>query len=252
MLQLKKFPDIPVSTREEVRESRPHPEEPRFRILAREEGSFPCVVGKEFPVFPSHLKRRRSPQERREELQGRATIHRVPQMSQSIPGKPVFPALPRRSSRESPHTTVALGTALWESLVGKPRGKASRESHTSLDPRKWKRDTAGTAREESTRPCPHSKRGLTPLGKLQKYPKIQVSTGEESSGSHSDSTRGLRPQHRRERNPERPPSNAHGDWPFLRPPEPFPEVPVVNREHLPQLEKIQEVLPSRRDEAHFR
>ena len=28
-----------------------------------------------------------------------------------------------------------------------------------------------------------------------------------------------------------------------------PEVPVVSQEHLPQLEKIQEVLPSRRDEA---
>ena len=31
-----------------------------------------------------------------------------------------------------------------------------------------------------------------------------------------------------------------------------PEFPVVNRENLPQLEKIQEVLPSRREEAHFR
>ena len=123
MLQLKKFPDIPVSTREEARESRPHPEEPRFRLLTREEGSFPCVVGKKFPAFPSHLKRRRSPQERREELQGRATIPRVTQMSQSIPGKPVFPALPRLSSRGLTHTTVARGTALWESLVGKPRGK---------------------------------------------------------------------------------------------------------------------------------
>ena len=30
------------------------------------------------------------------------------------------------------------------------------------------------------------------------------------------------------------------------------DVRVVRREHLPQLEKIQEVLPSRRDEAHFR
>ena len=157
MLQLKKFPDIPVSTREEARESRPHPEEPRFHLLAREEGSFPCVVGKEFPAFPSHLKRRRSPQERREELQGRSTIPRFPQMSQSIPGKPVFPALPRLSSRGSTHTTVALGTALWESLVGKPRGKASWESHRSLDPREWKRDTAATAREETTRACPHSK-----------------------------------------------------------------------------------------------
>ena len=52
-----------------------------------------------------------------------------PQMSQSISGKPVFPALPRLSSRGSIHTTVAPGTALWESLmgklVGKPGGKAT-------------------------------------------------------------------------------------------------------------------------------
>ena len=151
MLQLKKFPDIPVSTREKARESRPHPEEPSFRLIAQEEGSCPCGVGKEFPAFPSHLKRRRSPQERREELQGRATIPRVPQMSQSLPGKPVFPAMPRLSSRGSTHTTMARGTALWESLVGKPRGKASRESHRSLDPREGKHDTAGTAREERAR-----------------------------------------------------------------------------------------------------
>ena len=149
MLQLKKFPDIPVSTREEARESRPHPEEPRFRLLAREDGSLPCVVGKEFPAFLSHLKRRRSPQERREELQGHATIPRVSQMSQSIPGKPVFPALPRLSSRGSTHTTVEGGTALWDRLVGKPPGKASRESDRSLDPHEGKRDTAATAREES-------------------------------------------------------------------------------------------------------
>ena len=175
MLQLNKFPDIPVSTRKEARESRPHPEEPRFRLLAREEGSIHCVVGKELAAFPSHLKRRRSPQERREELHGRATILRVPQMSQSIPGKPVFPALPRLSSRGSTHTTVARGTALWENLVGKPGGKASRESHRSLDPREGKPDTAATAREEIARACPHSRRGLTPLGRLQKYPKIHGS-----------------------------------------------------------------------------
>ena len=136
------------------------------------------------------------------------------------------------------------GKASGESLVGKPRGKASRESHRSPDPREWKRDTAATAREESARACPHSIRGLTPLGRLQKYPKIHVSTGEESSGSGTDSTQGLRPRHRRERNPERPPSNCHGDWPFLRPPERVPEVPVVSREHLPQLENIQEVSPA--------
>ena len=139
----------------------------------------------------------------------------------------------------------------WGSPVGKPRGKASRERHRSLDPREGKRDTAATAREESACACPHSRRGLTPLGRLQNYPKIHVSTGEECSGYSTDSTQGFRPQHQRERNPERPPSNSHGDWPFLRPPERVPDVPVVSREHLPQLEKIQEVLPSRRDEAHF-
>ena len=57
----------------------------------------------------------------------------------------------------------------WDSPVGKPRGKASRESlvgkscgkglsesHSSLDPREGKRDTAATAREESARACLHS------------------------------------------------------------------------------------------------
>ena len=210
------------------------------------------MVGKEFPAFPPHFKRRRNPKVRREELQGRATIPRVPQMSQSIPGKPVFPALPRLSSRGSTHTTVARGTALWESLVGKPRGKPSRESHRSLDPLEGKRDIPATAREEISRACPNSRRGLTPLVRLQKFPKIHVGTEEESSVSGTDSTQGLRPRHQRERNPERPPSNSHGDWPFLRPPERVPEVPIVSRDHLPKLEKIQEVLPSRRDEAHFR
>ncbi|KAI4567703.1 hypothetical protein MJT46_007501 [Ovis ammon polii x Ovis aries] len=90
------------------------------------------------------------------------------------------------------------------------------------------RDNAATALEESASACPHSRRGLTPLGRLQKYPKIHVSTGEESSGSGPDSTQGVRPRHRRERNPERPPRNSHGDWPFLRPPERVPVIPVRN------------------------
>ena len=140
----------------------------------------------------------------------------------------------------------------WDSPLVERRGKASRESHRSLDTREGKRDTAATAREESVRACPHSRRGLTPLGRLQKYPKIHVRTGEESSGSGTDSTQGLKPRHRRKRNPERPPSNSNGDWPFLRPPERVSEFPIVSREHLLQLEKIREVLPSRRDEARFR
>ena len=91
------------------------------------------------------LKWRRSPQERREKLQPRGTIPRVPQMTQSIPEEPVFPALPRLLRRGLTPTTVARGSALWET---------SWESHKSLDPRDGKRDTAGTAQEESTRAFP--------------------------------------------------------------------------------------------------
>ena len=175
---------------------------------------------------------------------GRATIPRVPQMSQSIPEDPVFPALLRLARRGS----------RW--YVGEPCGKASSESlegnHRSLDPSKGKRDTAASTREESARACPQLRRGLSLLGSLQKYPKIHVSTGEESSGSGTESTQGLRPRHRRKRNSERLSSYSHGDWPFLRSQERVPKVPIVSREHQSQLTKIHEVLPSRRDEVHFR
>ena len=128
MLQLKKFPDIPVSTREEARESCPHPEEPLFRLLAREEGSFPCVFGKEFPAFRSHLKRRRSPKERREELQGRTTFPESPRCLSPFQGNLFslhcldFQAEDRLTPRW--HVRQPCGKASWESLVGKPRGKA--------------------------------------------------------------------------------------------------------------------------------
>ena len=118
------------------------------------------MVGKEFPAFPSHLKRRRSPQERGEELQGRATIPRVRQMSQSIPGKTVFPSLPRLSSRGSTDTTVARGTALWESLEGKPRGKVT---HSLI----------------------HSKRSSTLLLQLGRKSKVHAPTRLPSGDSRS-------------------------------------------------------------------
>ena len=138
------------------------------------------------------------------------------------------------------------GKASWENLMGKPRGKAT--------------DPLIHAKGSTTQPLQLGRKAtcMLPLetrtdspGETPEVPQDPYHTGEESSGSGTDSTQGLRPRHRRERNPERPPSNSHGDWPFLMPQERVPEVPVVNREHLPQLEKIQEVLPSRRDEAHF-
>ena len=127
-MQLKKFPDIPDSTREEARESRPQPEEPRFRLLAREEGSFPGVFGIEFPAFPSQVKRRRSPQERREELQGRATFPESPRCLNPFQGNLFslhcldFQAEDRLTPRW--HVGQPSGKASWESLMGKPRGKA--------------------------------------------------------------------------------------------------------------------------------
>ena len=69
------------------------------------------------------------------------------------------------------HVGQPCGKALWESLVGKPLGKASRESHRSVDPREGKGDTAAKAREESARACPHSRRGLTPLGDSRSTPR---------------------------------------------------------------------------------
>ena len=128
MLQLKKFPDIPGSTREEAGESRPHPQEPLFRLLAREEGSFPFLVGKVFPAFPTHLKWRRSPQERREELQGPATFTESPRCLSPFQGNLFslhcldFQAEDRLTPRR--HVGQPCGKASWESLVGKPRGKA--------------------------------------------------------------------------------------------------------------------------------
>ena len=43
----------------------------------------------------------------------------------------------------------------------------------------------------------------------------------------------------------------HGDWPFLRPHERVPEVLVKLQKNLLKLEKNQEILPSRLDEALF-
>ena len=57
---------------------------------------------------------------------------------------------------------------------------------------------------------PHSRRGLTPLGRIQKYPKIHVSTGEESSGSGTGSTEILGPSIDGEESREAPEQLAWG------------------------------------------
>ena len=129
LLQVKKITDIPVSTRDEARGSRPHPEEPRFCLVSREEGSFPCVVGKEFLAFPSHLKRKCSPQERREDLQGRPPFPETPRCLSPFQGNLFslhcldFQAEDRLTPRW--HVGQPCGKTSWESLLGKPQGKAT-------------------------------------------------------------------------------------------------------------------------------
>ena len=158
LLQLKKFPNIPVSTREEARESRPHPEEPRFRLLAREEGTFPCLVGEEFPAFPSHLKWRRSPQERREEIQGRATFPEFPRC--------LSPFQENLFSLHCLHLQAEDGlTPIWH--VGQPCGKASGES------------LVGKPRGKATDPLIHAKGSVTLLLQLGRKAHVHAHTRDE-------------------------------------------------------------------------
>ena len=128
MLQLKKFPDIPVSTRGSTRvlpTSRGAPIPPQ----SSRAGILSLRVRERIPGVPVTSEVEALSTERREKIQVPATIPRVPQMSQSIPGKPVFPALPRLSSRDrlTPrwHVEQPCGKASWESLEGKPRAKAT-------------------------------------------------------------------------------------------------------------------------------
>ena len=87
------------------------------------------MVGKEFPAFLSHLKWRRSPQERREELQGPATFPEFPRCLTPFQGNLFslhcldFQTEDRLTTRW--HVGQPCGKASWESLVGKPRGKAT-------------------------------------------------------------------------------------------------------------------------------
>ena len=117
------------------------------------------------PGIPVASQEEALPQERREELQGRATFPVSPRYISPFQGN-LF------SLHCLDFQTEDRLTPRWH--VGQPCGKASSESHRSLDLCEGKRDTAATAREESARACPHSRRGLTPLGRLQKYPKIHA------------------------------------------------------------------------------
>ena len=152
MPQLKKFPDIPVSTREEARESRPHPEEPRFRLIAREEGSFPSVIAKEFSGVTLHRKGERNS----------LSCHH----SQSPPDVSVNSrksCCPCTASTFKPRINSHHG-GTWDSPVGKPRGIASWES------------LVGKPRGKATDPLIHAKESATLLLQLGRKAHVHAPT----------------------------------------------------------------------------
>ena len=59
----------------------------------------------------------------------------------------------------------------WDSPVGKPRGKTSRESHRSLDPCNSNRDTDATARRKAHVHAPIRDEDLLPWGDSESTPR---------------------------------------------------------------------------------
>ena len=166
MLQLKKFPDIPVSTREEARDSCPHPEEPVSISYLERRDTFPACSGKN-----SRRSRRIS--------RGGALHRKGERYSRVVPPFPVSPRClsPFQGILFSLHCLDFQAenrlTPWWH--VGQPCGKASRESHRSLDPREGKRDSAARAREESARACPHRDKYLLLWGDSRRTPRSKSS-----------------------------------------------------------------------------
>ena len=128
MLQLKKLLDIPVSRGEEARESRPQTEEHRFRLLVREEGSFPAWSGKN--SRRSHRISRGGALHRKGERNSRDVppFPESPRCLSPFQGNQFslhclyFQAEDRLTTRW--HVGQPCGKSSWESLLGKPRGNA--------------------------------------------------------------------------------------------------------------------------------
>ena len=144
------------------------------------------------------------------------------------------------------HMGQPCGKASWESPVGKPRGKTAdhlidvRGSVTLQLQLGRKANVHAPTRAEGSLPWGNSRSIPRSMSALERNHQVPArlhkrSYAPESTGEGSREA----------------PNNSHGDWTFLKPPERVPEVSVVSREHLPQLEKIKEVVHSRRDETHF-
>ena len=148
-MQLKKFPDSRVTLRvpPQLKKS------PVFPSSSRDEGSFPCFVGKRIPAFLTHFKRRQSQLETREQLHRFSHNSKRPWCPNPLHIR-LIPLYWLDCYPENQlNTILACVTALWH-LERKPQIPMSSwpESNTTF-----------TAREESWLACLHTIRGLTPL-----------------------------------------------------------------------------------------
>ena len=162
MLQLKKFPVIPVSTRGSTRfpsTSRgapfaPHSSREGILSLRGRERSPRVPVASQEEVLST------------EKVRGTPGSCHHSQSPLDVSVRSRETCFPCTASSFKPRIDSHHG-GTWDRLVGKPPVKASRESHRSLDPREGKRDTVATDREEIARACPHfgtrtDSRGVTP------------------------------------------------------------------------------------------
>ena len=177
-------------------------------------------VGEGITAFPSHLKRRRSPLEAREELKVLCHHFKRPPMSQHTPDTPDSPALTRPSRQGPTQNTMAGVTALWHhdrkppipmvnltgSLTLLFRLERREDLHGSTE---TKPDSPVDAPEELRVPCRPWRGNLRFRPHLQMRTSAPAVTAEGSRGTPRDSS---------------------GDRTSLRPHERVPEVPVGTRE----------------------
>ena len=120
MLQLKKSPDISVSTREEARESRPHPEVPRFRLLVLRSHPFPAWLERNPGVSITSQEEALSTEKARGTPGSCHHSHSPPDVSVHS-RETCFPCT--ASTFQSRIDSHHGGT--WDSTVDKTRGKAT-------------------------------------------------------------------------------------------------------------------------------
>ena len=149
LLQLKKFPDIPTPL-ERKHESPAHIQNTPFPPPSSRGGILSQRGRERIPGVPVA-----SQEEVLSTGKARGTPgschHSQSPLDVSVHSREI--CFPCTASTFKPKIDSHLA-GTWDSPVGKPRGKASRERHRSLDPREGKHDTATTAREESARACP--------------------------------------------------------------------------------------------------